>query len=189
MEFRPLSLPGCYEIRLEPRHDERGYFMRAYDRDIFRAHGLTTDWLQENQSMSHQRGTLRGLHFQGPPHTETKLVRALLGRVLDVFVDLRRDSPAFGHWESVELSAAQFNMVYIPRGFAHGFCTLTDDAIVAYHVDACYAPHSEGGLRWNDETLAIRWPVESPIVSAKDRAFPSFRQLESPFTMQEEIHA
>ena len=197
MEFRPLRLPGCYEVRLEPQRDGRGYFMRTYDRALFRRHGLTADWLQENQSMSLQRGTLRGLHLQKPPHTETKLVRALVGSVLDVFVDLRTDSPAFGQWEALELHADGFNLVYIPRGFAHGFCTLTGGSVVAYHVDACYAPEAESGLRWDDDTLRIQWPVADPIVSAKDRALPALREFESPFTMsntsaltaEEETHA
>lgn len=183
MNFRPLKLAGCYEIHLDPRRDERGYFMRTFDRDIFGGHGLVTDWLQENQSMSLQRGTLRGLHFQRPPHTETKLVRALAGAVLDVFVDLRADSPTFGQWESVELSANRFNLVYIPKGFAHGFCSLTDDAIVAYHVDACYAPAAEGGIRWDDPTLKITWPVAAPLVSKKDLALPTIHEFTSPFTL------
>ncbi len=197
MEIKPLKLHGCYELTLLPRHDSRGYFMRAFDRDTFRLHGLTTDWLQENQSMSLQRGTLRGLHFQRPPHAETKLVRALVGAVLDVFVDLRVDSPTFGQWESLELSAEAFNMVYVPKGFAHGICSLSDDAVIHYHVNACYAPQAEGGIRWDDETLNIQWPVAAPIVSDKDRALPSFAEFESPFTLlntsvlplEEEIHA
>ncbi len=183
MEFKPLKLAGCYEIRLDPHRDERGYFMRTYDRDLFRAHGLTTDWLQENQSMSLQRGTLRGLHFQVPPHAETKLVRALAGAALDVFVDLRADSPTFGQWEAVELAAERFNLVYIPKGFAHGFCTLTENAIVAYHVDACYAPRAEGGVRWDDPTLKIPWPTDAPLVSKKDQALPAIKEFTTPFML------
>ncbi len=183
MDFKSLKLTGCYEIRLDPRRDERGYFMRTYDRDIFRAHGLVTDWLQENQSMSLQRGTLRGLHFQKPPHAETKLVHALVGAVLDVFVDLRVDSTTFGQWEAVELSSNRFNLVYIPRGFAHGFCSLTDGAIVAYHVDACYAPTAEGGIRWDDPTLKIPWPVTAPLVSKKDLALSTLNEIVSPLTL------
>ncbi len=183
MEFRPMKLLGCFEIRLDPRHDERGYFMRTFDRDIFHAHGLTTDWLQENQSMSLQRGTLRGLHFQRPPHAETKLVRAIAGAVLDVLVDLRTDSPTFGQWDAVELVADQFNLIYIPKGFAHGFCTFTDNAIVVYHVDACYAPQAEGGVCWDDATLKIVWPVDAPFVSKKDLALPAIKEFASPFTL------
>lgn len=183
MEIKPLRLPGCYEIRLAPQFDKRGYFMRTFDRNIFSQHGLTTDWLQENQSMSLRKWTLRGLHFQKPPHTETKLVRALTGAVLDVFADLRSDSPTFGQWEAVELSAEAFNYVYIPKGFAHGFCSLTENAIVHYHVDACYAPDVEGGIRWDDETLNIKWPLHSPVVSEKDQSLGRFVEFESPFTL------
>ena len=187
MNFKALKLAGCYEILLNPHHDARGYFMRTFDCDIFHLHGLTAEWVQENQSMSLRRATLRGLHFQRPPFAETKLVRALAGGVLDVFVDLRVDSPTFGRWESVELSLEKFNMLYIPRGFAHGFYSLTDYTIVCYHVDACYAPQAEGGIRWNDETLKIHWPGEQPIVSTKDQALASFLGFESPFTLSDSI--
>ncbi|MBI5351475.1 MAG: dTDP-4-dehydrorhamnose 3,5-epimerase [Chloroflexi bacterium] len=183
MEIKSLRMSGCYEIRLAPRRDERGYFMRTFDRDIFHQHGLTTGWLQQNQSMSLHKWTLRGLHFQKPPHAETKLVRALAGAVLDVFVDLRKDSPTFGQWDAVELSADDFNYAYIPKGFAHGFCSLTKNSIVHYHVDACYAPHAESGIRWDDETLKIRWPAQTPLVSAKDQALPHLSDFETPFTL------
>lgn len=183
MDIRPLHLFGCFEIRLAPRRDERGYFMRTFDREVFLRHGLTTNWLQENQSMSLRKWTLRGLHFQNLPHTETKLVRALSGAVLDVFADLRSDSPTFGQWEAVELSAEAFNYVYIPRGFAHGFCSLSENAVIHYHVDAHYAPNAEGGIRWDDATLKIDWPLHSPMVSAKDQALPYFSDFKTPFTL------
>jgi len=187
MEFRPLALDGCFEIRLNPHRDERGYFMRTFDRELFQEHGLITDWVQENQSMTIHKWIIRGLHFQQPPHTETKLVRALAGAVLDVFVDLRKDSPTFGRWGAVELSEAMFNLVYIPRGFAHGFCSLTERTIVSYHVDTCYARHAEGGLCWNDPTLKIRWPTTTPQVSAKDQTWPLFCDFDSPFTIPDAI--
>jgi dTDP-4-dehydrorhamnose 3,5-epimerase len=183
MEIKPLRLHGCYEIRLVPRRDERGYFMRTFDREIFAQYGLSTEWLQENQSMSLRKWTLRGLHFQKPPHAETKLVRALSGAVLDVFADLRSDSPTFGQWEALELSAEAFNYVYIPKGFAHGFCSLTENAIVHYHVDSRYAPEAEGGIRWDDETLKVEWPMHSPFVSEKDQSLSRFVEFESPFTL------
>lgn len=185
MEIKPLKLVGSYEIVLEPHKDDRGYFMRTYDKEIFRQYGLDRDWLQENQSMSYCMGTVRGLHFQEPPFAETKLVRAIFGAVLDVIVDLRIDSPGYGKWEAVELSADKFNMLYVPKGFAHGFCTLTQDAIVGYKVDACYAPHAEGGLLWNDVTLNIPWPVDAPYISTKDQALPTFQTFVSPFRMGE----
>jgi len=124
---------------------------------------------------------IRGLHFQVPPHTETKLVRVIVGVILDVFVDLRRNSGTYGQWDALELSAENQRAVYIPKGFGHGFCTLTEQAILLYKVDAFYMPEFEGGLRWNDETLGIQWPVENPFVSAKDTSWPAFRDFSSPF--------
>lgn len=187
MKFRPLKLIGSYEIVLEPHKDDRGYFMRTYDKEIFQHHGLDRAWLQENQSMSYRMGTVRGLHFQEPPFAETKLVRAVSGAVLDVIVDLRIDSPSYGQWESVELSGDKLNMVYVPKGFAHGFCTLTQDAVVGYKVDACYAPHAEGGVLWNDVTLNIPWPVNDPYMSTKDQALPALQEFESPFRMGDQV--
>lgn len=181
MEFRPLRLPGAYEIVMAPQRDERGYFARTYDEEVFDRHGLKRPWVQENQSVSRRRGVIRGLHFQKPPDTETKLVRVVVGRVWDVIVDLRRTSASFGQWEAVELSAEAQNMLYVPRGFAHGFCTLSDEAWVLYKVDAYYADASEGGLRWNDASLGIPWPVSDPLISAKDRALPELRDFVSPF--------
>jgi dTDP-4-dehydrorhamnose 3,5-epimerase len=155
--------------------------MRVWDEQIFREHGLTTSWVQENQSLSDRKGIIRGLHFQQPPHAETKLIRVVGGAILDVFVDLRKESATYGRWDSIQLSAESHTMVYIPKGFAHGFCTLTEKTVVIYKVDAYYAPEFEGGLRWDDETLNIRWPTQEPLVSVKDRALPSFKDFVSPF--------
>lgn len=181
LRIRPLKLKGTFEIALEPHLDARGYFARVYDEAIFCEHGLTTAWVQENQSLSARKGLIRGLHFQSPPHAETKLIRVVEGAVLDVFVDLRKRSETFGRWDSIELSAENLKMVYLPRGIAHGFCTLTDRALVQYKVDACYAPESEGGVRWDDPTLKIDWPTRDPFVSEKDRNLPAFEELASPF--------
>jgi dTDP-4-dehydrorhamnose 3,5-epimerase len=128
-----------------------------------------------------KRGIIRGLHFQRPPHAETKLVRVVQGAVLDVFVDLRRSSPTYGQWEMAELSAENHRAVYIPKGFAHGYCALTDSSLVLYKVDAPYNADSEGGLRWNDSALAIPWPVTEPVLSAKDMALPTMNNVVSPF--------
>ena len=178
MKIAPLEPDGVFEVRLEPRRDERGCFMRWYDADAFARAGLPTQWLQGNESRS-ARGVVRGLHFQRPPHAETKLVRAVQGRVHDVFVDLRRGSPTFGRWGAIELSDEAANAVVIPKGFAHGFCTLSDVAVVSYLVDREYAPQSEGGLLWNDPALGIRWPLaREAIVSAKDRGWPALAQVE-----------
>lgn len=181
MNFRPLRLPGTYAIELRPIYDERGYFLRVYDRQAFYENDLDPDWKQENQSFSKHPGIIRGLHYQAPPHAEAKLVRVSMGRILDVFVDLRTDSPTFGQWDSIELSDQNFRMVFIPKGFAHGFCTLTAETLVHYRVDAKYAPHAEGGIRWNDETLNIEWPIDDPILSDRDKALPYLSDWASPF--------
>lgn len=180
MQIKPLKLSGTYQITLEPRRDERGYFMRAYDEAIFRQYGLTTAWLQENQSFS-KKGVIRGLHFQKPPHAETKLVRVVSGKILDVFVDLRKNSSTYGQWDSIELSEDNYKVVYIPKGFAHGFCALTETALVLYKVDEVYHRESEGSLRWNDETLAIKWSIDNPLTSPKDAKGESFPHFVSPF--------
>jgi dTDP-4-dehydrorhamnose 3,5-epimerase len=181
MEISPRKLAGTYEIHLTPRRDERGYFMRTYDEAIFQQHGLTASWVQENQSYSTRKGVLRGLHFQTPPCAETKLVRVVIGAILDVFVDLRSNSASYGQWDGVELSAQNLIAVYVPKGFAHGYCTLTEETLVLYKVDSFYTPESEGGLQWNDPTLGIKWPTASPLVSPKDTKWPAFRDFFSPF--------
>jgi dTDP-4-dehydrorhamnose 3,5-epimerase len=142
--------------------------MRVYDEETFRKGGMHRHWIQENHSRSEKKWVLRGLHFQLPPFAETKLVRCVCGAVFDVFVDLRKDSPSFGKWGSVDLSEKNQNMVYIPRGFAHGFCTMTVESEVIYKVDNPYTPEAECGLLWNDPDLAIAWPVSQPILSKKD---------------------
>ena len=178
MRFVPRRLAGAFEVVLEPRGDERGTFMRWYDRERFAAQGLPVDWVQGNESAS-RRNVVRGLHFQRPPHAETKLVRAVHGSVYDVFVDLRRGSPTFGQWDGLELSAERHNAVLVPRGFAHGFCTLSERAVVTYLVDNAYAPGAEGGLAWDDPALAIAWPLAGEaIVSAKDAAWPRLGAIE-----------
>lgn len=188
MIIQPRKLAGSFEIELLPIEDSRGYFMRTFCRDIFRRHGLQSEWVQENQSLSRAKHTIRGLHFQKPPHSETKLIRVLCGAILDVFVDLRLDSRTYGKWDSVALSEENGKMVYIPRGFAHGFCTLTDDSVVLYKVDNMYAPESEGNLRWNDPEIGIKWPTKDPILSEKDQKAPLFRDFVSPFPSMESLY-
>lgn len=169
MEITKRPLDGVYEITLQPITDSRGFFMRAYDTDLFNRYGLSKIWVQENHSRSEQKGIIRGLHLQLPPYSETKLVRCINGAVLDVFVDLRKGSPTFGKWDSIELSAQNKKMILIPRGFAHGFCTLTPVSEVLYKVDNHYSKEHETGIIWNDPDIGIDWPVTEPILSEKDR--------------------
>lgn len=151
--------------------------MRAYDEALFAEHGLARHWVQENQSLSTEVGTVRGLHFQRGEHAETKLVRVLVGRILDVIVDVRVGSPTYGKHVAVELSGERQNALYVPRGFAHGFCVLEAPVLVAYKVDNAYAPAAEGGLLWNDPALGIKWPVAQAVTSDKDALWPGIAEL------------
>jgi dTDP-4-dehydrorhamnose 3,5-epimerase len=184
VKFTEFPLPGAWVIDLEPRKDDRGFFQRVYDERAFAERGLSTSWVQDNEAYNVQSGIVRGLHFQRPPHAETKLVRVVQGAIWDVIVDIRRGSPTFGRWHGVELTGDSHRVLYVPRGFAHGYCTLTDGARVLYKVDATYAPTAEGGLRFDDPQIGIRWPVESPLVSTKDRQWPMFETFDSPFKEQ-----
>lgn len=169
MEIRELKLKGVYEITLNPVIDERGFFMRTYDEKIFKEAGLRFIWVQENHSSSINKGVIRGLHFQRQSFSETKLVRCIRGMILDVFVDLRKNSDTFGKWDCIELSEKNNKSVLIPRGFAHGFCTLDNNCEVLYKVDNYYSPSHELGLLWNDSELKINWPEKDPMLSKKDR--------------------
>jgi dTDP-4-dehydrorhamnose 3,5-epimerase len=168
MVITERKLKGAFEIQLKPIMDARGFFMRAFDKNILKEAGLERDWVQENHSRSESKGIIRGLHLQLPPFSETKLVRCINGAILDVFVDLRKGSETYGQWDSIELSADNKKMIFIPRGFGHGFCTLTEVSEVLYKVDSVYSPQHERGLIWNDETLKIDWPAKAPILSEKD---------------------
>lgn len=169
MEFIKQAIEDVFEVRLNPHMDNRGFFMRTFDDEIFINMNLKRKWVQENHSKSKKKGLIRGLHFQLPPYTETKLIRAIRGEVLDVFVDLRKDSSTFGQWGSILLSENKFNCAFIPRGFAHGFCTLTEICEVVYKVDNYYAPKYECGIIWDDIDLNINWPVSNPVLSEKDK--------------------
>ncbi len=177
MQIKPLKLKGTFEFKLKPIGDDRGFFMRTFDKKIFEEHGINRDWVQENHAKSKQKYTLRGLHFQLPPNAETKLLRCTSGAVLDVFVDLREGSETFGQWDSVKLSAEEKNMVLVPRGFAHGYMTLEENSEVTYKVDSVYAPESERAIRWNDPELNIDWGTDSPILSEKDKNAPGLQEF------------
>jgi len=181
LQIKPLKLAGAFEVIVNRIGDSRGYFMESYSRKIFAEHGLQTDWVQENQSLSAKPQTIRGLHFQVPPFAQTKLLRVVRGEILDVFVDLRKSSPSFGQWDSIVLSEEKCNSVYIPRGFAHGFCTLTENVIVQYKVDNFYAPECERGLRWNDPDVGINWQAADAVLSKRDAELPFFKDFVSPF--------
>lgn len=181
LKLEPLKLKGAYRIKLERIGDVRGYFMRFYSREIFAANGLQTVWEQESVSFNKLKNTIRGLHFQFPPFEETKIVRAASGAVLDVLVDLRKDSETYGEWEVVELSAENDTAVYIPKGFAHGFKTLADETLVEYKIDAKYNAESVSGIRWNDPDLAVEWNAENPVMSERDKNLPFFADFVSPF--------
>ena len=174
MIFQETALAGAYLIDLEKRGDERGFFARVFCEKEFSAHGLVTRFVQVNNSLSADRGTLRGMHYQLAPNAETKLVRCIRGALWDVILDLRPGSPSFGKSVGVELSAENRRMIYVPKGFAHGFVTLQTDTEAFYFADEFYAPDCERGVRWNDPRFGIEWPIEPAVISDKDRNQRSF---------------
>jgi len=174
MIFTETPLTGAYLIDLEKRGDERGFFARAFCEREFASHGLVTHFVQINNSLSARQGTLRGMHYQLTPKAETKVVRSIRGALYDIILDLRDGSPTFGQSFGAELTAENRRMMYVPKGFAHGFFTLADDTEAFYLVDEFYAPESERGIRWNDPRFAIRWPAQPNVISDKDRNFPDF---------------
>ena len=182
MQVITYPIAGLLEFRPRIFGDPRGAFFESFSARTMEGLGLPHhDWVQDNQSIS-KAGTLRGLHFQRPPHAQAKLVRVAQGRALDVVVDLRPGSPTFGQHATVELTAALGNVIYVPIGFAHGFAALEDDTLFLYKCSDYYAPTAEGGLRWNDPALGIDWglPGEA-LVSPKDEILPLLSELDSPF--------
>jgi dTDP-4-dehydrorhamnose 3,5-epimerase len=174
--FHSTQLPGVVIVEPKVFADDRGFFIETYKRSDFAAGGIDVDFVQENHSKS-VRGTLRGLHFQRAPKAQAKLVRAIEGEVFDVVVDIRKGSPTFGRWEAVELSAENRRSVYVPAGYAHGFCVTSAEAQVVYKTSAEYAPELEGGVRWDDPALAIPWPIAAPILSPRDGRWPTLADL------------
>jgi dTDP-4-dehydrorhamnose 3,5-epimerase len=183
MNVESTKLPGVLLLRPRYFHDPRGYFVETYNRRAAAELGVTVDFVQDNQSLSLKPGTLRALHFQVPPKPQAKLVRVLRGSIYDVAVDLRAGSPSYGRWVAQTLTADGGEQLFVPRGFAHGFCTLESNTEVAYKVDEYYAPQCEQGIVWNDPTLAIDWPAtgQNPVLSDKDRALGHFADFVSPF--------
>lgn len=178
MKVTPLPLSGAYLIDLEPRGDARGFFARMFCVDEFAEYDLETRWVQCNTSYTSFAGTIRGMHFQRPPKAEVKLVRCLRGEIWDVIVDLRHGSPTYGQWHGERLDDHNRSMMYVPQGFAHGFQTLTDNVELLYFHSASYSKAHEGGLRWDDATVSIAWPLERTNQSDRDAAFPGFDALE-----------
>jgi dTDP-4-dehydrorhamnose 3,5-epimerase len=180
------GLPGLFLVEPRVFRDQRGFFLESYRRSFLaEACGRDVEFVQDNHALSTTAGVLRGLHFQRPPAAQAKLVRVTRGAVLDVAVDLRTGSPTYGRSYATELSADNFLQLFIPRGFAHGYLTLTDNVEFEYKVDAYYAPEHDAGLAWNDPDLGIDWPVDGPVLSDKDRALPPFAGFVSPFVFNE----
>ena len=168
MNIEPTDLPDVLIITPRVFKDARGFSFESYNADKFKAHSIDTVFVQDNHSQS-TRGTLRGLHFQLPPMAQDKLVRCIRGAIWDVAVDIRAGSPTCGRWVGVELSAVNFRQLLVPRGFAHGFCVLSDEAEVLYKVSALYSPAHERGIAWDDPTIGIAWPIAEPLLSDRDR--------------------
>lgn len=172
MKFQPLPLEGAFLLELEPLVDDRGFFARTYCAEEFRAHGLNSHLVQCSLSFNKQKGTLRGMHYQAKPHEEVKLVRCTRGAIYDVILDLRIDSSTYRQWVAVELSEENYNALYIPAGFAHGFQTLIEGTVVFYQMSEFFHPECAKGVRWDDPAFGIAWPFEDSVMSQKDRSYP-----------------
>jgi len=175
MRFLKTDLPGLTVVETEKHSDDRGSFARTFCHDEFAAAGLSPNFVQCNTSYNRKRGTLRGMHYQSEPYGEAKLVRCTAGRIWDVAIDIRPDSQTYLQWFGVELSAESANALFVPKGFAHGFQTLTDDAEVFYQMSEMYHGEASSGVRWNDPTFLIEWPLHDPILSERDATYPDFR--------------
>jgi dTDP-4-dehydrorhamnose 3,5-epimerase len=181
MNFTETDIPGVWLIKPVVHGDQRGFFLESFAAREMEAHGLPVDFIQDNHARSLLPGVIRGLHFQKPPFAQSKLVRVVRGAVYDVAVDLRKTSTTFGTWVGVTLSEENKEMLFVPKGFAHGYCTLAPDTEFLYKVDGYYFPQHDAGIRWNDPGLGIAWPVSDPVVSDKDRTLPLLKDVVSPF--------
>lgn len=179
MRFNSTQLQGVWRIELEPKVDDRGYFVRTYCEQEFSSHGLNTRWVQCNSTLTKRRGMLRGLHYQLEPRGETKLIRCVAGVVFDVLVDLRPQSPTYRKWQSFELRSDLHEQLYVPIGIAHGFQCLTDNVSLVYQMSDFYVPELARGIRWDDPALNIAWPLRHPELSPRDAALPTLAALES----------
>ena len=177
MFFKEREIKGVFEIKLKSIKDNRGFFMRSFDDNLFKEAGINSNWLQENHSKSLLKNTIRGLHFILPPYTDGKLIRCIRGKVWDVYIDLRKGSDTYGKWDSIELTEDKHVCLYLPSGFAHGFCTLTDNCEILYKHDTPYQKDFDFGILWNDKDIGINWPVDDPIISEKDKNLISFEKF------------
>lgn len=182
MEKEATKLDGVYILHPAVHGDARGWFYEPYSAQTFKCLGLTADFVQDNHSFSASAGVLRGLHFQKNPASQTKLVRCTRGTVLDVVADLRKGSPSYKQWLAVELSAENHTMLWIPKGFAHGFLTLSDNTEFQYKVDTFYSPENDRSARYDDPELSIDWPIKNPQLSEKDRNAPLLAESDANFT-------
>lgn len=187
MQIRSFEIGGPLEIIPRKIEDSRGYFSEIFRMDTFTERGPSAEFVQDNQSLSVKTGTVRGIHFQSHPAAQGKLVRCLAGRLLDVAVDLRADSPAFGRWISVVLSPEHNNQLWVPVGFGHGFCTLEPNTVISYRVTSYYSPEHDKGVAWDDRDIAVEWPdlADPETLSEKDRNQPKLAELPAYFSMKD----
>ena len=175
MKFKETELNGAFIIEIEKIKDKRGFFARAWCQNEFKTHGLTPLVVQTNISYNKKKGTLRGMHYQKTPYEESKFIRCTRGAIIDVIIDLRPDSSTYKKWISVNLTADNYKMIFVPEGFAHGFQTLSDHAEILYQVSQFYTPGSEDGIRWNEPGFGIKWPLEVTVISDKDMNWPDYK--------------
>jgi len=175
MVFLETKLPGLFEIHIDARPDDRGFFARTWCQEEFTSRGLSGKVVQCSMSFSSRRGTLRGLHYQVAPHQETKLIHCTRGAIYDVVLDLREESPTYKDWFAVTLTAEKHNMIYVPEGFAHGFLTLEDGCEVSYQMSESWNAESARGVRWDDPAFRIQWPAKVEMISERDRSYPDFK--------------
>jgi len=181
MKLTSLKLQDAALLEPVVHGDHRGFFMESYNKAVMQQLGIKYNFIQDNQSLSAEAGVLRGLHYQLNPKAQTKLIRVLAGAIYDVILDVRKSSPTFGQWVAVILSESNKRQLLIPKGFAHGFCTLVPNTQVLYKVDEYYSPENDRGILWNDPALAIDWPVSEPLLSDKDRRHPTLAEAELNF--------
>jgi len=184
MDIRTTAIPGVVVVTPRIFRDERGFFTESYSKRTFEAAGLVYDLIQDNHSLSVDPGVVRGLHYQMNPKAQTKIVRVTRGAIFDVAIDIRQGSPTFGQWVSEILTAENGRQLIVPKGFAHGFCTLVPNTEVMYKVDEFYSPEHDRGIRWNDPDLNISWPYDNLILSDKDRNAPTLKEAENNFVYE-----